>query len=165
MRVPSRQLPPRQEPAAGWLLCLLLVGGYVALLIAYPMAVLLMTLFIALLGLAGHHRDARIAAARTGESICTFARGFGREIDTWIVRALYEELCEFGPIPPRASDDLATVFGIDDDLEDLIEDVATRAAYSLEYAATYWLARRLRTVEDLAVLVNDQPCPRLAVAS
>jgi hypothetical protein len=47
----------------------------------------------ALSTLACRRRLAGLAVGRPGESICTFARSFGRRAaDTWVIRAVYEEL-------------------------------------------------------------------------
>jgi hypothetical protein len=76
--------------------------------------------------LIGWWSDRRIARARAGESICGFARAFDcRSIDTWIIRAVYEEFS--GPYPVRASDDLKHDLGIvGEDLDDIGMRLAQR---------------------------------------
>jgi hypothetical protein len=71
-----------------------------------------------------------LAASRRGETICNFARSFGRQTDTWIIRAVYEELTRFLTIkgqtlPVRREDRCEKDLKIDpEDLDDLAQDIA-----------------------------------------
>jgi hypothetical protein len=105
------------------------------------------------------------ARARRGESICAFARSFdAREVDTWVIRAVYEEiqseLADAAPnFPVRASDLL---------LEDLLEDsddldmsvvpkVAKRTGRSLDEHLENPHFGKVRSVGDLVLFINAQP--------
>lgn len=104
-----------------------------------------------------------LACAREGESICHFARSFDkRKTDTWIIRAVYQELQvflgRFVAVPVRASDLLSGDLGLDaDDVDDLIVDVALRAGRSLERTACNPYYGKVHTVSDMVLFVNAQP--------
>ena len=78
------------------------------------------------------HRLQILVNAREGESICHFARSFDkRKTDTWIIRAVYQELQLFlkpcVAFPARASDSLSGDLGLHvDDVEDLLAAAALR---------------------------------------
>lgn len=133
-RGPSRLgLPPKGADSLGplgtLLVLLLLVVALLWCLWWAP--VFTLGCLVCLLGLAGlsARHNSRLRAQRSDESICTFARGFGRRaVDTWVVRATYEELAQWAGFPPRATDRLSEEYGIeDDDVLDLVELVAERA--------------------------------------
>src|SRR4051812_38140996 len=100
MRKPSRRMPPSpSQPISrtGVAIWYSLIGMIGALLLYYiPICMLPIRVVIlvhVLLNLFDQPRLARLAADRQGESICTFARSFDcRAIDTWIIRAVFEEL-------------------------------------------------------------------------
>ncbi len=102
--------------------------------------------------------------SRESLSICTFAREFDcHEVDTWIIRAVYEELQEFLPtnrtIPIKASDSLKDDLGLDDDdLDmDLAGIIAQRTGRSFEnYEANPYYGKVI-TVRDLVLFFNNQP--------
>src|SRR5262245_39351363 len=118
MRTPSRKMPKTQAPKGGWH-CAALALGLVALPLAtlwWPLVILVPALIVGISSI-GWHRDRRMAEARKGESICQFARGFDcRNIDSWIIRAVYEEFS--GSFPLRPTDRLTEDLRIDgDDLD------------------------------------------------
>src|SRR5262245_48507556 len=99
MRVPSRRMPPTREAEptlAGWLIVAGIAGGALYLLITVPLITILIPL-VTLISIR-HKRRLRkrmnaLAASRSGESICTFARAFDRRTtDTWVIRAVYEQV-------------------------------------------------------------------------
>jgi hypothetical protein len=108
---------------------------------------------------------AELAASRRGESICTFARQFDtRAIDTWVVRAVYEELQSYlngsyMNFPIRPSDNPKTDLEIDpEDLDmDLVSHIAERTGRSLERAEQNPLYGHVQTVEDIVRFFNAQP--------
>jgi hypothetical protein len=113
-----------------------------------------------------NRRLARLTATRQGESICTFARSFDcRVVDTWIIRAVFEELqpyCRFGRglLPLRATDRLDHDLKIDpEDLDDLSQIIAYRTGRSLEWTAQPPLPDSVNTVSDLVLFFNNQPWP------
>ncbi|TQV78001.1 hypothetical protein FKG95_20495 [Denitrobaculum tricleocarpae] len=107
----------------------------------------------------GWRNDKREAERRRGESICSFARSFDcRVIDSWIVRAVYEEFSDSFPVRAEDSfrDDLRTD---EEDLEDSIEAIAQRIGRSLDNTEANLLWGRLEnaTACDLVLFLNAQP--------
>lgn len=105
-----------------------------------------------------------VAEAREGESICEFAREFDtREVDTWIIRAVYEEVqWQLKPVhaafPLRASDRLKEDLRLDDD--DLDMDVAVRieqrTGRSLDESRSNPYFGKVITVRDLVLFFQSQ---------
>ena len=105
-----------------------------------------------------------MADERANEEICTFARSFERnQVDTWILRAVHEELQHHmkfpeGICPLRASDRLEKDLKIDpDDIEDLIPVVAQRTGRSLEHTERNPFFGKIETVSDFVLFINNQP--------
>lgn len=175
MPVPSRRMPRHVVPplGTGRKSVLIVVGALVAFGLASMSwkALLGIGIYLAVAALWGVRATRRHAgrmrnliAERPGESICRFARDFDcRQIDTWVVRAVYEELqdcvsARVGPVPIRAQDHLSTGLGIDpDDIENVAHAIAVRAARSLEgvRANPYW--NRVETARDLVMFFDAQP--------
>jgi hypothetical protein len=172
MKKPSRFMPPVERqptPVMGWML-LAVVGAYVLFVIwQYPFACVA---FIALAvgwSIVSNRNDRThlqsLAAARSGESICHFAREVNcREVDTWIVRAAYEEiqghLSRLLPdFPVRSSDRFIEDLRIDpDDLDDLLAiDMAERTRRDLREAEKNPYFGKVRTVRDLMMFLQAQP--------
>ncbi|POP45930.1 hypothetical protein CHU32_09005 [Superficieibacter electus] len=116
--------------------------------------------------LMAQHRA--LADARRGKSICDFARSFNlREVDTWVIRAVWNVLSESvnreGPdgfiIPIFVDDRLADEFMLEDedDLLDTLEDMAFRAGRSTELLGTDGFSGPLVTVRDAVLLLNALP--------
>ncbi len=170
MRKPSRKMPatpPRPMTWAAALVLSLLGAGLVVLVCCDPAflapigAVLLATV---VLTFGERRRLARLAADRQGESICSFASSFDcRAVDTWVIRAVFEELqpfCRFGrsTLPLRPTDDLDGDLRIDpEDLEDLAGDIAFRTGRSLEDGVKNPLYGSVKTVSDLVMFFAHQP--------
>jgi hypothetical protein len=106
-----------------------------------------------------------LATERDGESICEFARDFDtRVVDTWIVRAVYEQvqgqLKHVHPaFPVRASDRLKEDLHLDDDdLDiDLAMQVEQRTGRSLDETKANPLFGKVKTVRDLVLFFHAQP--------
>ncbi len=104
-------------------------------------------------------------AKREGKSICEFARYFDcRNIDTWVVRAVYEQLenymsndKEAFPILPK--DDIFDDLRIDDEDFDLdiVEEIAQRTGRSLENVEANPYYGKVNVVENLVYFFNEQP--------
>jgi len=101
---------------------------------------------------------------RKGLSICEFAREFDtRVIDTWIIRAVYEQLQEALPtkqmVPISARDHLFDVLNLDeDDLDlDLVEEIAQRTSRSLENYESNPYYGKVTTARNLVLFFNHQP--------
>lgn len=107
-----------------------------------------------------------LASSREGESICNFARSFDRRtVDTWVIRAVYEELQRIVPhedFPIRASDLLENDLLVDtDDLDMLlVPAISARTGRTLDAAETnpYW--GKVYTAFDLVLFFNGQPTGR-----
>jgi hypothetical protein len=101
---------------------------------------------------------------RHGESICTFARSFdNRHTDTWVIRAAHQELQQllksYVPhFPVRASDSLLQDLHMeDDDVEELIAEIASRSGHSLDETESNPFFGNIHTVSDLVLFINAQP--------
>lgn len=111
----------------------------------------------------------RLAASRQEESICQFARSFERHTDTWLIRAVYEELSHYlsvdgRPVPVRRHDRCKKDLGIDpDDLDDIPSDAAFRAGRSMDDCDKNPMYGKVQTVGDLVAFLAYQP--RLVEAS
>jgi hypothetical protein len=175
MRTPSRFMPKYMPPPVGpaqktlWIaLALGLIAVAIYLTALHPLAV---TAFVACIWYLARRemqkaqsRRLAVAATRGKEGICDFARSFDcREVDTWIVRAVFEELQEelgqSQPFPLRATDRFVEDLHID--LEELdmthVPAIAARTGRSLERCKSnqYW--GQVRTVSDLVHFFNEQP--------
>lgn len=115
-----------------------------------------------------NRRDKRnfeaLANTRDGESLCRFARSFDtRQTDTWVIRAAHQEiqrlLHAYVPhFPVRASDSLLNNLRLDaDDVDDLVQDIATRCGRSLEKTESNPYYAKLHTVSDLVRFIHAQP--------
>ncbi len=172
MRRPSRLLPKiRRErmPLLGWALLAALVAGIAYALWRQPL--LTGGLLLLIFGLSVAHalflrfHLRRLAAVRAGEDIGAFVKQFDyRNVDTWVIRAVYEELQEYlrsevSAFPLRASDRLAEDLKVDQgDLEDVVASrVAERTGRSHEAATANPLSGKVRTVGDLVHFFNAQP--------
>jgi hypothetical protein len=109
------------------------------------------------------HHKRRLMAARDGETICEFVRSFDRNTDTWILRAVYEEVSRYlsvdgRPLPVRRGDRCEKDLKIDlEDLNDIASDVAFRAQRSLNDAEKNPLYNKVETVGDVVTFFEHQP--------
>ena len=171
MRTPSRFIPKYTPPRMrwyGWVFGAVMASGLVALLITHP--------FGATAGIAGfaaltfllNRRHSRLlaslSATREGESICQFARSFDcRKVDTWIIRAAYEELQSYlrkrGSLPIRATDHLERDLLIDDEELDwtIAPAIAARTGRSMERGDENPYFGRVTSVADLVMFFDQQP--------
>lgn len=168
----SKYRPPPLGLAGKLALAALIVGiAYAAVhatplqLLAAAAAVAALMLWARLGGWASVRRLRAMAAARPDDSICTFARGFDcRAVDTWVIRAVYEELqAGLAPavsrFPLRASDTLRGDLDIEaDDLDlDLVPAIAARAGRSLDGAERNPHREEVTTVGGLVRFMAAQP--------
>ena len=168
MKKASRYMPKYKEKptsALGWvflvsLLCLL---GW--LIWSNPYLLLLIPVFIVMViwdAKKSKKHFGILLKNRQKDSICTFSRHFEfREIDTWVIRAVYEQLQNYlgENFPIRPSDDIFIDLQIDDEdfSYDLIEEIAQRTGRSLENAESNPYYGKLNLVEDLVYFFNEQP--------
>ena len=166
----SRFMPPvAARPPLGWpARCMLAVfaAALLGALWVHPFAVggsaLVLGGVVAALGRREALRLARMAQSRAGESICQFARSIDcRRVDTWVVRAVYEELQRSlsvaVAVPLRMTDHLQRDLRLDaDDLDDLVVDMAQRARRSLADTSANPLFGKVTTVGDLVEFLQAQ---------
>jgi hypothetical protein len=105
----------------------------------------------------------KLMAPRSDESICTFRKAFDlRQVDPWIIRAVYEEVSGFiengkMKVAIHASDPLLEDLQIDpEDLEDAAETIATRTGYDLGVNPTNPLFGKVISVGDLVMFFTHQ---------
>lgn len=174
---PSRCMPKAQRPKPAryifWPMAAVLIlglgyGGYAAFAAA-PWTSACVVAALVVTGMASTRNARRklqaLASQRSDESICAFARSFdARAVDTWVVRAVYEqlqaELHDLSPkFPVRASDDLLHHLMLDpDDLDlSLAPDIAQRTGRSLDDTGRNPYFANVHTVKDLVLFFNAQP--------
>jgi len=102
----------------------------------------------------------RMKAGRAGESIGTFARSFDlKTVDTWVIRAVYEELQFYAPdVPLRKTDSIFNDLKVDpEDFEmDVIRNIGKRTGRSLENYQSNPHFGEIKTVESLVLFFNAQ---------
>ncbi|MET0027791.1 MAG: hypothetical protein ABW101_09150 [Candidatus Thiodiazotropha sp.] len=171
MKRPSRFMPKYTEKPIGFrgkvffavLLCLAawLLWLYPFLLMAIP---IIIALDIKDRVFRKKHFKV-LLKGRDTDSICTFSRYFEcREIDTWVIRAVYEQLQSYlapekKAFPIRPQDDVFKDLLIDDeDFElDIVEEIAERTGRSLENTESNPYYGKASIVENLVYYFNEQP--------
>ena len=173
MRTPSRFMPQfpeeRPHPFLKWIFAIGFLSIFSILIIISPY-ILGSLILIMLIGVAGDilekRRIKRLANARAGESICTFARLMNaKNLDTHVVRAVYEEIGKRlskpdSIFPLRPTDQLfkAKDLNLDDeDLYELLIAIAFRTKRSLENTRSNPYFNKVETVSDLVQFVMAQP--------
>jgi hypothetical protein len=138
-----------------------MAAGAVYLCISHPMLMLAIPMIIPVmwvLNAGERRRQRRIAIERQDESICSFARSFDcRATDTWIIRAVFEEVSIFVQFPLRADDRLEADLKIDpEDIEDIVEAIAQRTGRPLEDCEANPLHGKVTTVRELVEYFVNQ---------
>lgn len=165
----SRWMPPPAPPRTPWLGRLVLGALILAaawFVARHPVAIVLIIGLVAVswaIRQADQRAFRRLAADRSGEGLCTFARALGRRADPRIIRATYDELAPVvafrgGQLPLRAMDRLIADLRLSaDGLDDVVEAIATRAqrVFAETRANPYY--GRVRTVADIVWFVQHQP--------
>jgi acyl carrier protein len=128
--------------------------------------------FILVLGIATviiNRRLRRLAAERSADSICSFARSLDyRHLDTQVIRAAYEEIQRYlesvSPrFPIRTTDRLEQDLHMDyEDAVDIAISIAKRCKRDLQPSAAWPRERRLQTVADVIYFVCDLPKSHVA---
>jgi hypothetical protein len=163
----------RRPPGlVGWAVFSVLAAGvgYIAVAEPKPMLVALGSLGVLFwrARVHGNHQERRLlalASARDGQTICEFARDFdARAVDTWVIRAVYEQLqgqLEYihPAFPVRAEDRLKEdLFLDDDDLDmDVAQEVEQRTGRALDSITNNPYLGKVRTVRDLVLFFQAQP--------
>ncbi|WP_039926626.1 hypothetical protein [Alcanivorax sp. DG881] len=108
-----------------------------------------------------HFQD--LCKERSGLSICEFAKEFDpKVVDTWIIRAVYEQLQAALPtkqrVPITASDGLFDTLMLDqDDLDlDLVEEIAQRTSRSFDGYESNPYYGKVTTARNLVLFFNHQ---------
>jgi hypothetical protein len=174
MRSPSRFMPRPRRRRHTWGVRVarvgasgLLITGVFAALLAHPLIAAAVAAGMALgfvpLARREKRRLAALAVTHGGESIGEFARSYDtRTVDTWVIRAVYEELPDLlrsnhPSFPLRASDRFEDLDIDDEDLEmDVAAVVAERTGRTLDDANKNPFFKELRTVADLVMFFNAQ---------
>jgi hypothetical protein len=165
-RIPSNRMPAfvlRRTGLTGWVVLTGLGAGAVWLCLTRPLfasvAILIIAAVSRVLSAIESHRRLRIATRRQAESICSFARSFDcRATDTWIIRAVFEELAAYVRFPVRPDDRLQDDLMIDsEELADIAEAVAQRSGRPLEECGANPLYGKVRTVRELVEFFVHQP--------
>jgi hypothetical protein len=180
MRIPSRHMPKFvPEPVSRWVWVVpaTLAAGLLYAVVSAPKAAAagvgaLLVLFVwAHVDLKRQRlRLTQLAARREGQSICEFARDFDtRQVDTWIIRAVYEHLQEqlthaHPAFPVRAADRLKEDLQLDpDDIDlDVLVQVEQRTGRSLDHTRDNPHYGRVQTAGDLVLFFQAQPRPSAA---
>jgi len=164
----------RTVGVVGWLLLAVLSAGAAYVAIAeskyFVAGVAVLAVLSVLANLQGKRENRKLlalAASREGQTICEFARDFdARAVDTWIIRAAYEQLQgqlrHIHPaFPVRADDRLKEDLFLDeDDLDmDLAQEVEARTGRSLDGSDNNPYFGRVKTVRDLVLFFQSQPKP------
>ena len=173
MRTPSNRilpLPNKKMGMYGYLIILLMLISIVGLVLStYDKP-----LIWAIIGCIGvfswisfvrmKRRLGLLAAERQNEDICKFAKSFDyRNLDTWIIRATYEELQGYLKIatdkfPIRATDRLKEDLNLDpEDLDDIAHNIAERAKYDMSETKNNPLYDKVNTVADMVLFFSYQP--------
>jgi hypothetical protein len=153
-----------------WIFLVGLIGVFVYLAWIKPLWVGGFFVVIVILSvIETRRRRARFALLQGQRSedggICEFARSFdSHHVDTWVIRAVYEELHSYlrgsgVNIAIRADDDLVKGLGIDaEDLEmGIASDIASRTGRSLKNPKQNPYYDKVRTAGDLVRFFNSQP--------
>ena len=160
----------KEKPTSplGWVFLVALACLLLWLIWSFPYLLLFIPLFV-LFDLWDKKKRkkhfSKLLEGRENDSICTFSRHFEcREIDTWVIRAVYEQLqsymnSEKENFPIRVTDNVFEDLMIDDeDFEyDLVEDIAQRTGRSLKNAERNSFYGKANIVENLVYFFNEQP--------
>ncbi len=170
MKAPSRRMSPLPmlEPmgrigfAVLGALALAFVGSALWLVHANPEIRWIVGAVVLLLAVGffwSDRRWRRKKQERRSDSICTFARSLpARTHDTWVVRAVYEELSRDRGIGIRPTDRWKTDLAFDpEDFDECVVEIAKRSRRSLaNNEGNPWYGR-VRTVADLISFLEHQP--------
>ena len=158
----------RTTTSVGWMLLVAFVGLLLRLIWNFQYLLLYVPVFVLVDAWDKKKRNnhfKNLIEDRDNDSICTFSRHFeSRQIDTWVIRAVYEQLQSYMSgekenFPIRATDDIFKDLMIDDeDFEyDLVEEIAQRTGRTLENAESNPYYGKANIVENLVFFFNEQP--------
>lgn len=154
--------------AVAWVCLLGVFAGYLYALLSYRVFVGLGTLIVSSVAFRQNRVDkahlVSLAERRQSESICDFSRSFNvREMDTWVIRAVYEQVQEqlhwaHPNFPVRADDRLVEDLRLDpDDIDlDIVPDVSGRTGRSIRNSQSNPFYGQVKTVSDLVAFFCEQ---------
>jgi len=173
MRVPSRYMPTYEETltwkshSIGYALLFVFIGWFLYVIWDEPYLALFFFGVILISSVSGSSLSTTIEKRmqeRSYEDIGTFTRSLDyRNIDTWIIRAVYEEIGSELDIdgkifPLRGSDNLYKDLRLDDeDLYYVFNRVMARTGISDLGAEENPYYHKVETVEDMILFLNAQP--------
>jgi len=155
----------QKTPLWVWLFLALLLGGIGFWIFVTPFLLCIiipLILLVRIQSISVVRQRRRMAASRSGESICQFARSFKRRTDTWILRAVYEEISQYfavdgRPFPIRADDNHKSDLYIHpEDLDDMAIKIASRSGRSMEDAERNPFYGDVHTVRDIVLFLENQ---------
>jgi hypothetical protein len=164
-------MPPYIRPPVsffGWLIVCVWVVAVAYLVWLYPWGIAVIAGLVVASWFGTRKHDEKLAVLiqeREGNSICEFARSFDAKIvDSWVIRAVYEELqaetdVNGRSVPIRADDSLIDDLQIDDEDLDMsiAEKIAQRCGRSLDNFDENPLIGKVKTAGDLVMFFNAQP--------
>jgi hypothetical protein len=174
MRIPSRRMPKPLRRGTlptrivAWTILFAMLAVYLYALWSYPFAVGGVSAVVVANVVRNRRRMSRhltnLAQARKGESICEFSRAFDtRTTDTWVIRAVYEQLQQqlrwvCPEFPVRATDRLIEDLMLDpDDIDmDVLSDVAERTGRSIRSTKANPFYGGVKTAHDLVAFFCAQ---------
>ncbi|MBI1215919.1 MAG: hypothetical protein GC185_08895 [Alphaproteobacteria bacterium] len=110
---------------------------------------------VMLSSLEAHKRSQKLAAERQEETICTFVRQLNcREVDTWIIRAIYEEFLDYFGYPPHLDDRFDKIDP--EDIEELAIEISERIGRPLEDTESNPQYGKVHSVRDMILFFTEQ---------
>lgn len=147
---------------AGWL-----IWSVVAIIVHTPLTSIGFALFAVVIATASiltARKLKQLRSSRRGEDIGSFSRSLPiRQLDTWVVRAVYEEISAYvgtkdKPFPIRPTDRLAEDLEVDqEDLGDMICSIADRCGRSLGELEKNPIFTTMKTITDVIQMLMLQP--------
>jgi len=147
---------------SGWIIYGLLVSGAIYVCMTQLLVLVVVLIFAVLLLVASAidaWRERTFGTKTIPTSICTFAREFDcRAIDTWIIRAVFDEFSKYSVQSFRADENILVNLKVDsEDFEDIVFDVAERTGRSMDDYESNPFYDRITTVRGLVNFFVNQP--------
>ncbi len=169
MKIPSRFMPKYRPEIVKftwreWIFFILFLFIIGFMFWAKPFALLAVIFVFAfgyILNIIDDKKLQKIALKRKNYNIGDFAKSFDlKNTDTWIIRAVYEELQDCLSIknfPIFADDNITKLFHIDgEEIDELLEIVAQRTGRSLENLEQNPYFNTEPTARNIVLLLNKQ---------
>ena len=171
MKKASRFMPKYTSPPTsmvGWIILALILAFFVWLFYSAPILLVVLPFVALFLYSDNKKRKAHfqeLLSKREHYSICEFSKYFDcKEIDTWVIRAVYEQLqdylkSEHEQFPVLPEDDIFIDLKIDDeDFEyDIVEEISSRTGRTLMNVGNNPYYGKANIVKNLVYFFNEQP--------